>query len=188
MGSLISIPIVYVEEYINQLIGTKMAYDILKSLNMFDKIFQRQQNEIKICLYIDDFSRPTLQEVILFDDAGFSSLLSKKDSGVVQMIHQARHHKVIFCFCVQWIQDIPLPLKEQTTTFLLYSAFTRQKLPTIYSQCGIRSIDYQEFKQIYNSLKEKDFIIVDCTTRNFKIEDRSLIIYFILLNEPNKRF
>ena len=195
LSSLITIPIVYVpaakvKEYFNQLIGTKMAYDKLKNLNLFDKIVQRQQDEIKNCLHIDNFSYPTLQEVILFDDAAFSSLFSKKDSGVVRMIHQARHHKVIFCFCVQGIQDIPLPLKEQTTTFFLYSGFIRQKLPTIYSQCGIRAIDYQEFKQIYNSLKEKDFIVIDCITGNFKIEDNAdlspLINYFLLLNEPNK--
>ena len=87
------------------------------------------------------------------------------------MAHEARHYKFIFCFCVQGVKDIPLPLKEQTTTFFLYSGFIRQKLPTIFNQCGINCIDYQEFKEIYNQLKEKDYLIVDCNKGTFKIND-----------------
>ena len=89
-------------------------------------------------------------------------ILTKNNSVVVGMAHEARHYKFNFCLCVQGVKDIPLPLKEQTTTFFLYSGFIRQKLPTIFNQCGIKCIDYQEFKEIYNQLKEKDYIIVDC--------------------------
>ena len=187
LKSLISIPIKYisvddVEEYLKDLYFHKLIYDKIKAEHLEDKLDDEQIEEVLTFLGLDDFERDSLQEVILFDDAAFLKILQKKDSLIVGMCHEARHYKFIFCFCVQGVKDIPLPIKEQTTTFFLYSGFMNQKLPTIYQQSGIKNIDYQEFKHIYNQLGEKDYIIVDCGSGTFEIADDAdltpLISYF----------
>ena len=175
---LISIPCVYVsvdevEEYLNNLYFYKMIYDKVIGEWKDKELDDSQKFEILDFLHLNDFSLPSLQEIILFDDAAYEKILSKTNSAIVKMAHEARHYKFIFCFCVQGIKDIPLPIKEQTTTFFLYSGFMNQKLSPIYQQCGIKTVDFQEFKAIYNSLKEKDYLIIDCQTGGFKIEDNA---------------
>ena len=176
LKQLITIPIKYVsvkdiEDYLQELYFHKLIYKKIIDEGLEDKLEDEQLEEVKEFLCIDDFSRSSLQEVILFDDAAFENVLKKSDSVIVAMAHQARHYKFIFCFCVQGIKDIPLPIKEQTTTFFLYSGFMRQKLYTIYSQCGIKGIEFNDFKRLYNSLDEKDYIIIDCPTGKFKVCD-----------------
>ena len=175
---LISIPCVYVsvdevEEYLNNLYFYKMIYDKVIGEWKDKELDDSQKCEILDFLHLNDFSLPSLQEIILFDDAAYEKILSKTNSAIVKMAHEARHYKFIFCFCVQGIKDIPLPIKEQTTTFFLYSGYMNQKLSPIYQQCGIKTIDFHEFKVIYNSLKEKDYLIIDCQTGGFKIEDNA---------------
>lgn len=188
---LISIPCVYVsvdeaEEYLNNLYFYKMIYDKVIGEWKDKELDDSQKFEILDFLHLNDFSLPSLQEIILFDDAAYEKILSKTNSAIVKMAHEARHYKFIFCFCVQGIKDIPLPIKEQTTTFFLYSGFMNQKLSPIYQQCGIKTVDFQEFKAIYNSLKEKDYLIIDCQTGGFKIEDNAdlspLINHFRTMN------
>jgi len=176
LKELITIPIKYVsvkniEDYLQDLYFHKLIYKKIIEEGLEDRIDNEQINEIKDFLCIDNFNRKSLQEIILFDDAAFENVLKKSDSVIVAMAHQARHYKFIFCFCVQGIKDVPLPIKEQTTTFFLYSGFIRQKLYTIYSQCGIKGIEFNDFKQLYNSLGEKDYIIIDSSSGNYKICD-----------------
>ena len=187
LKQLITIPIKYVsvkniEEYLQELYFHKLIYKKIIDENLEDKLDDEQINEVKEFLCINDFNRKSLQEVILFDDAAFENVLKKSDSVIVAMAHQARHYKFIFCFCVQGIKDVPLPIKEQTTTFFLYSGFMKQKLFTIYNQCGIRGIEFNEFKRLYNSLGEKDYIIIDCVSGKYKVCDDAdlspLINYF----------
>jgi len=187
LKSLITIPIKYVsvkniEEFLQDLYFHKLIYDKIINENLKDELEEDQINEVLEFLMLDDFSRPTLQEVILFDDAAFEKVLTKNDSVIVGMAHQARHYKFIFCFCVQGIKDVPLPIKEQTTTFFLYSGFMNQKLFTLYNQCGIKCVDFQDFKRAYNQLRDKDFLIIDCQTGECEIEDNAdltpLIAYY----------
>jgi len=173
---LIKIPIKYVsvkdvENYLQDLYFHKLIYDKVKSEGLEDKLDEEQLNEVKEFLMIDDFEKPSLQEVVLFDDAAFEKVLMKQNSVVVGMAHQARHFKFIFCFCVQGIKDVPLPIKEQTTTFFLYSGFMNQKLFTIFNQCGIKCVEFQDFNRVYNRLNDKDYLIIDCQSGECEIED-----------------
>ena len=187
LKELITIPIKYVsvndiEDYLQELYFHKLIYKKIIDEGLEDKLEEEQIEEVKDFLCVDDFNRQSLQEIILFDDAAFSKVLNNSNSVIVAMAHQARHFKFIFCFCVQGIKDIPLPIKEQTTTFFLYSGFIRQKLFTIYNQCGIKGIEFDEFKRLYNNLGEKDYLIIDCSSGKFKICDNAdlspLISYF----------
>ena len=192
LKELISIPIKYVsvkniEEYLKELYFHKLIYQKIVDEGLEDELEDDQINEVKQFLFVNDFSRQSLQEVILFDDAAFENVLKKSDSVIVAMAHQARHYKFIFCFCVQGIKDVPLPIKEQTTTFFLYSGFMKQKLYTIYSQCGIRGIEFDDFKRIYDSLGEKDYLIIDCASGKFKICDDADLTPIILFFK-NKSF
>lgn len=176
LKDLITIPIKYIkvddiEEYLKDLYFKKMIYDKMKNEWGIERLDDEQKNDVLDFLLLKDFNLSSLQEVILFDDAAFSKVLTKSNSVIVGMAHEARHYKFIFCFCVQGVKDIPLPLKEQTTTFFLYSGFLRQKLPTIFNQCGIKCIDYQEFKDLYMSLREKDYLTIDCNKGTFIIND-----------------
>ena len=184
---LITIPIKYVsvkniEEYLQDLYFHKLIYEKIRSEHLQNTIDENQLSEVLEFLCLEDFEKPTLQEVILFDDAAFEKVLTKQNSVIVSMAHQARHFKFMFCFCVQGIKDIPLPIKEQTTCFFLYSGFINQKLFPLYNQCGIKCLDFQEFKQLYNRLRDKDYLIIDCQNGSCEIEDDAdlspLINYF----------
>ncbi|MBQ8205945.1 MAG: hypothetical protein IJZ77_00600 [Bacilli bacterium] len=161
-------------EYLNDLVFHKMIYDKIISENLMDKIDDEQLNETLSFLHLDNFEKSSLQEVIVFDDAAYKAILTSPKSQIISMIHEARHYKFIFCFCVQGIKAIPLPIKEQMTTLFLFSGFINQKLPTIYQQSGITSIEYNDFKKLYHKLDEKDYILVDCRNGTFKVVNGSL--------------
>lgn len=179
MKNNIITPYIYVSyddivDYLQNLVFHKMIYDKIRSERLMDKIDDEQLNEVLEFLHLKDFSLSSLQEVIIFDDAAYKAILTKPSSEIISMIHEARHYKFIFCFCVQGIKAIPLPIKEQMTTLFLFSGFINQKLYTIFTQSGITSIEYQEFKDIYHSLGERDFILVDCRKGSFEIINNSL--------------
>lgn len=175
----IAIPYIYVSydeivEYLMDLVFHKMIYDKIISENLINKIDRKQLDDVLAFLKLHDFSRKSLQEVVIFDDAAYKAILTKPTSQIISMIHEARHYKLIFCFCVQGIKAIPLPIKEQMTTLFLFSGFMVQKLFTIYAQSGITTVEYQEFKDIYQSLKEHDYLLVDCRKGCFQIVDGEL--------------
>lgn len=179
MKENISIPYIYVSyndivDYLQDLIFHKMIYDKIRTEGLMNKIDSNQIAEVLDFLHLENFTLSSLQEVIIFDDAAYKAILTKPSSQIISMIHEARHYKLIFCFCVQGIKAIPLPIKEQMTTLFLFSGFITQKLFTIFSQSGITSVDYQEFKDIYRTLGERDYILVDCRKGDFKIINASL--------------
>ena len=177
----ISIPYITVNydeiiEYLNDLVFHKMIYDKIISENLIDKIDDEQINDVLSFLHLDNFEKSSLQEVIIFDDAAYKAILTSPKSQIISMIHEARHFKLIFCFCVQGIKAIPLPIKEQMTTLCLFSGFINQKLSTIYQQSGITEFDYQDFKTIYHKLQPKDYILVDCRKGTIKVINGSLTL------------
>ena len=163
-------------EYLNDLVFYKMIYDKIISEHLMDKIDDQQINDVLSFLHLDNFEKSSLQEIIIFDDAAYKAILTSPKSQIISMIHEARHYKFIFCFCVQGIKAIPLPIKEQMTTLFLFSGFINQKLPTIYQQSGITSIDYNDFKTLYHKLNEKDYILVDCRKGTMKVINGSLTL------------
>lgn len=175
----ITIPVVKVSyddiiDYLHDLVFHKMIYDKVVNEHLEDKIEDEQINELMDFLHIDDFTRKSLQEIIVFDDAAYKAILMKPSSEIVSLIHEARHYKFIFCFCVQGIKSIPLAIKEQMTTLFLFPGFIKQKLATIFQQSGINSCDYDDFKEIYRRLEQRDFIMVDCRKGTFSIVDGKL--------------
>ncbi len=170
----ITIDFIYVSydeivDYLQDLIFHKMIYDKIRNEQLMNKIDNKQITEVLGFLHLEDFSLSSLQEIIIFDDAAYKAILTNPSSQIISMIHEARHYKLIFCFCVQGIKAIPLPIKEQMTTLFLFSGFITQKLFTIFSQSGITNVDYQEFRDIYRTLGERDFLLVDCRKGDFKI-------------------
>ena len=163
-------------EYLNDLVFHKMIYEKIISDHLMDKIDDQQINDVLLFLHLDNFEKSSLQEIIIFDDAAYKAILTSPKSQIISMIHEARHYKFIFCFCVQGIKAIPLPIKEQMTTLFLFSCFINQKLPTIYQQSGITSIDYNDFKTLYHKLNEKDYILVDCRKGTFNVVNGTLCL------------
>ena len=175
----ISIPYITINydeiiEYLNDLVFYKMIYDKIISEHLMDKIDDQQINDVLSFLHLDNFEKSSLQEIIIFDDAAYKAILTSPKSQIISMIHEARHYKFIFCFCVQGIKAIPLPIKEQMTTLFLFSGFINQKLSTIYQQSGITEFDYQDFKTIYHKLQPKDYILVDCRKGMFNLVNGNL--------------
>ena len=171
----IDIPLITVSyeniiEFINNIIFYKLIYEYIISENLMDKIEDEQKNEVLTFLHLDNFGKSSLQEVIIFDDAAYQEIITKKPD-IINIIHQVRHYKLIFCFCVQGIKAIPLPIKEQMTTLFIFPGFINQKLTTIFQQSGITELEYEEFKQIYRNLNNRDYIIVNCQTGNIEIID-----------------
>lgn len=177
--SNISLPIITVSyeeiiNYLHDLVFHKMIYEYIRDNNMESKIEEEQLNEVLEFLHVTDFKLNSLQEIIIFDDAAYKAILTKPSSQIISMIHEARHYKFIFCFCVQGVKAIPLPIKEQMTSLFLFPGFINQKLSTIYQQSGITCVDYDEFKQIYRQLSQREFIYVDCQTGNISVIDNNL--------------
>ena len=187
----ITIPCVYVSydnvvEYLHELVFYKLVYNKIISEHLEDSIDNEQRDEVLEALHIDSFSRQSLQEVIVFDDAAYSAILSKPGSevtsgagrrapsSILSMIHEARHYKFIFCFCIQGVKSIPLPIKEQMTTLFLFPGFIRQKLFTIYNQSGITSLEYDEFRDLYHNLQPRDYLLVDCQRGTVKVVNGDL--------------
>ena len=183
-------------DFINNIIFNKLIYEYVKDNNLIEKIKDEQVKEILNNLYIDsafapdlrskyntplsagsfaaNFNYDSLQEIIIFDDAAYQEIIMKNNSEIINMIHQARHYKLIFCFCVQGIKTIPLSIKEQMATLLIFPGFINQKLPTIFQQSGITEYDYEEFKDIYRSLKNREYILVDCQKGTMNIINGNL--------------
>ena len=175
----ITIPCVYVSydnviEYLHELVFYKLVYNKVISEHLEDSICEEQRDEILTALHIPDFTKQSLQEVIVFDDAAYSTILSNHKSEILSMIHEARHYKFIFCFCIQGVKSIPLPIKEQMTTLFLFPGFIRQKLFTIYNQSGITSLEYDEFRDIYQQLAPRDYMLVDCQHGTVKVVNGEL--------------
>lgn len=175
----ITIPCVYVSydnviEYLHELVFYKLVYNKVISEHLDCSICEEQRDEILTALHIPDFTKQSLQEVIVFDDAAYSTILSRPNSEVLSMIHEARHYKFIFCFCIQGVKSIPLPIKEQMTTLFLFPGFIRQKLFTIYNQSGITSLEYDEFRDIYQQLAPRDYMLVDCQHGTVKVVNGEL--------------
>ena len=179
----ITIPCVYVSydnviEYLHELVFYKLVYNKVISEHLEDSICEEQRDEILTALHIPDFTKQSLQEVIVFDDAAYSNILSNhkcnSTSEILSMIHEARHYKFIFCFCIQGVKSIPLPIKEQMTTLFLFPGFIRQKLFTIYNQSGITSLEYDEFRDIYQQLAPRDYMLVDCQHGTVRVVSGSL--------------
>ena len=77
----ITIPCVYVSydnviEYLHELVFYKLVYNKVISEHLEDSICEEQRDEILSALHIPDFTKQSLQEVIVFDDAAYSSILS----------------------------------------------------------------------------------------------------------------
>ena len=177
----ITIPCVYVSyenviEYLHELVFYKLIYEKIISEHIEDSIDDEQIEEVLSALHLQSFARQSLQEVIVFDDAAYSAILSNPSSEVISMIHQARHYRFIFCFCVQGIKSIPLPIKEQMTTLFLFPGFIQQKLFTIYNQSGITDIEYDEFRDVYRSMQPRDYLLVDCQRGTSRVVDGSLTV------------
>lgn len=170
----ISLPIVTVSyddicEYLHKLVFHKMIYNYIRDKGIENDIDDEQIDEVLEFLHLDSFDNNSLQEVIVFDDAAYKAILTKPSSQIISMIHEARHYKFIFCFCVQGIKAIPLPIKEQMTSLFLFPGFINQKLITIFQQSGITCVDFDDFKQIYRQLQPKEFIYVDCQKGEIEI-------------------
>ena len=175
----ITIPVVYVSydniiEYIHELVFYKMIYDKIISNNLVDQIEEEQLTDIQEALHLDGFTRKSLQEIIVFDDAAYKAILTDNASEIISMIHEARHYKLIFCFCVQGIKAIPLPIKEQMTTLFLFPGFIQQKLFTIFNQSGITCVEYDEFRDLYRSLLPRDYLLVDCQSGSIRVVNGDL--------------
>ena len=70
---LITIPIKYVsvkdiENYLQDLYFHKLIYDKIISEHLQDELEEEQLSEVLEFLLLDNFEKPSLQEVILFDD------------------------------------------------------------------------------------------------------------------------
>ena len=78
---------------------------------------------------------------------------------------KSRHYKASILLSSQYYLDIKPECRKQIDVFLLYKGQTEQKLEAIYDDADL-SIEYDEFKQLYNDATKEPYSFLYVDTRN----------------------
>lgn len=151
-----------VEDQFEQLIALKDEYN-----SMIDGDID-EDPEILEQLYVEDFSRPRLHTLILFDDASFMFDKNSK-SRFKQWLCQCRHLNItVFCLLQIWGSLDP-KLKSQISSCYIFKGFGRERVQFIYRQLPIE-IKFTDFYHEYMKLKKYEKLIVDCIDNTITIQ------------------
>jgi len=114
----------------------KTLYHQIKNNNFENDIEDEQLEEIKIALQIKDMSRPSLNTMILMEDAANSPLLRNPSSFFSGLLTRLRHsdvRAVVFILVQNW-KTINTTIKSQTSAIFIFKGFSNQQLHYILGQ------------------------------------------------------
>ena len=138
---LLEIPTVIVnyndsEEYLLKLRKYKQAYDemILNGIKPED-LEPDCFEEFKEVLKIEDFEKPRIHTLVLYDDA--LNVFKRKDKAEYKMIFDNRHTKMTYFFCIQDPLGISTDLKAQLDSCWLFGGFPRNKFTCFTNQIAL---------------------------------------------------
>ena len=153
---LIKIPYVTVSEkdskpFIEELIAAKNLYYQIRREHLENKIVPEQREALFEVLHVDDFDKPTLHTLVLFDDISNNKLFSSEESFFSQQIRRCRHTNMTYFLLIQGWKGIKPHVKNEITTLFIFPCFNRQQLHFIYSQSA-SNLDFDEFYQLYQQM------------------------------------
>lgn len=88
-----------------------------------------------------------------------------KTPSLIGLMKKSRHYKASILLSSQYYLDIKPECRKQIDVFLLYKGQTEQKLEAIYDDADL-SIEYDEFKQLYNDATKEPYSFLYVDTRN----------------------
>ncbi len=141
---LITIPIMYCSEdtavdTVRNILQQKTLYHQIKINHFENDIEDSQIEEIKEALHIDNFDQPSLNTLIMFEDAANSPLLKSPSSYFSNLLTRLRHSDVratVFILVQNW-KTLNTTIKSQTNSIFIYKGFSKQQLHYILQQLPI---------------------------------------------------
>lgn len=112
-------------------------------------------------------STGVLNTIIIAEDFVKSALL--KSAYFTNYITQLRHKHSIVYINVQFFKAIPTDFKNNATTFIIFSGFSRQKLNYIYQQVPM-NVEFEDLWRVYSRLKGHDVIAVNTRVNEIKVK------------------
>ena len=162
-----------------QCISDRDADKYLKQLDLYKDLYA------KCCKNKDVVSTQTIQQmfdflrvnkfnnsgvlntVIICEDFVRSALL--KSAYFTNYITQLRHKHAIVYVNVQFFRAIPTDYKNNATSFIIFSGFSRQKLNYIFQQVPM-NIEFEQLWYTYSQLKGHDIIYVNTRANVIKVK------------------
>ena len=153
---LLKIPYVTISEkdsepFVEELIAAKNLYYQIRREHLEKKIVDEQKEALFEVLHIDDFDKPFLHTIILFDDISNSKLFSSEESFFSQQIRRCRHTNISYLLLIQGWKGIKPHVKNEITTLFIFPCFNKQQLHFIYSQSA-SNLDFEEFYNFYRQM------------------------------------
>ena len=182
LANMINVPIEYVvedeaEEYVRNLLECKRQYDAIKSRldnswNCPDLALETGEtdNVDLETLKINDFSRPYLHTIFLFNDIAKSKLFNRATNYFNQLLPICRHIQVSFFLNVQFWKSLPPEIKANATLVFIFGGFDSRQLYYIFSQVPT-SMSVRELIDFYRTLGKHDKLIVDCENGDIWLPD-----------------
>ncbi len=170
---LIQIPIVYLshdaaEDYLKKMIEYKHLYNEVIKHGLVEELPKDVREEMLTGLNIKDFGKPYLHTLVLLDDTAQSSLISRDNSYMNQLLTQCRHIQCSFFMCVQYWKSINANTKSNVSTVYLFSGYSKQQLNYIFYQLSL-SIPIEEVYEMYTSLGSHEALVLDTLSNNVSV-------------------
>ena len=170
MKHLINIPIIYVKykdddinkdcvQVFSKIQCYKRLYEQIKTEHLEDKIDDEQKEEIFEVLKINDFSKPTLHTLILFDDVANNPLI-QKNGFFGEMLGVCRHIHCSFFLTIQFWKSITTEIKANVSTIYIFGLYSKQQLNVMLYQIPTH-YSFEQIFQVYQDLQKHDCLIVD---------------------------
>ena len=119
-------------------------------------------------LHVNKFNKSgVLNTVIVCEDFVKSALL--KSSYFTNYITQLRHKHSIVYVNVQFFKAIPTDYKNNATSFIIFSGFSRQKLNYLYYQIPM-NIEFEDLWRGYSQLKGHDIVYINVRDNQMKVK------------------
>ena len=175
---LIQIPIIYVKyedkddknkdsvQVFSKIQCYKRLYEQIKKDHLEDEIEEEQKQEIFDVLKINDFSKPTLHTLILFDDVANNPLIQNKGF-FAEMLGVCRHIHTSFFLTVQFWRSITTTIKANVSTIYIFGLFSKQQLNYMLYQIPSH-YSFEEIYECYKQLQKHDCLIVDANDGEIK--------------------
>ena len=153
LKNMIEMPIVLVSEEnaqacINELITAKSLYYKIRRERIKNEIAEEQLDILFSVLQVDNFEKPFLHTLILFDDISNSKLFASEESFFSQLLRRCRHNNLSFYLLIQGWKGIKPHIKNEITTLILFPGFNKQQIRYIYGQSA-SNLDFEDFYQTY---------------------------------------
>ena len=171
LANMINVPIEYVvedeaEEYVRNLLEAKRLYDEAVETGNFENITEETTETLKI----NDFSRPYLHTIFLFNDIAKSKLFNRATNYFNQLLPICRHIQVSFFLNVQFWKSLPPEIKANATLVFIFGGFDSRQLYYIFSQVPT-AMSVRELIDFYRTLGKHDKLIVDCENGDIWLPD-----------------